>query len=444
MFVVMIEIGTFVAYMLWFGVACVIQNRIHVYYMVMSHQHYDTIIVGTGMAGLYSAHQIKKQHPQTTFLVLERNTKSHIGGRTYKESFYGTDIDTGAGVGRKPKDKLLYSLLRELDVPAYEYTSKINSLVENHPKVDIRAMFTTAKTQGDAHDTTFQEGFVRLFGEKKYQDFLDTAGFTDYEHADMYETLYHYGMEDNLGGWIGFGVPWKQLVDKLYHVIGEQHFRFSTGVEKIRRMSSVKRGFEISTEKGVYFANRVIVATDIEGIRRIVPGASNPESIYRKIHGQAFLKLYAKFNKESSDLVKSRVKEFTIVPGPLQKIIPMNAEKGVYMISYSDNQHAKQLKRHLENTSKNRDFFCRVLEQTLGLPKYALSILSLRAHYWTVGTHYYEPLGKDWSQLAEEFQYPRPGILVVGEAVSEHQGWVEGALETVMLGLTKSWMQSEE
>ena len=75
----------------------------------MNNKQFDIIIIGSGMSGLYSAYNIKKTSPNTSFLVLEQYKKEWIGGRTSNEIFYGTEIVTGAGIGRKSKDKLLYN-----------------------------------------------------------------------------------------------------------------------------------------------------------------------------------------------------------------------------------------------------------------------------------------------------------------------------------------------
>ena len=85
---------------------------------------YDIIIIGSGISGLYAAYNIKKNSPHTSFLILEKYKKQWIGGRTSNESFYGSEIVTGAGFGRKTKDKLLYKLLDELDLKTYDYTIK--------------------------------------------------------------------------------------------------------------------------------------------------------------------------------------------------------------------------------------------------------------------------------------------------------------------------------
>ena len=71
----------------------------------MSSKLYDIIIIGSGMAGLYSAYNIKRTAPDTSFLILEKYKKQWIGGRTSNEMFYGTEIVTGAGIGRFKKGK---------------------------------------------------------------------------------------------------------------------------------------------------------------------------------------------------------------------------------------------------------------------------------------------------------------------------------------------------
>jgi len=69
----------------------------------MSSKYVDIIIIGSGMSGLYSAYNIQKYSPDTSFLVLEKHKKQWIGGRASNEMFYGTQVVTGAGIGRKSK-----------------------------------------------------------------------------------------------------------------------------------------------------------------------------------------------------------------------------------------------------------------------------------------------------------------------------------------------------
>ena len=121
----------------------------------------------------------------------------------------------------------------------------------------------------------------------------------------------------------------------------------------------------------------------------------------------------------------------------------MDASKGVYMIAYSDNANATFLKKYLENTSKNRDVFCYLIEKTLGIPNKSLELIAIKDYYWPVGTHYYTPLANKYENRDDfiyKAQHPENGILVVGEVVSKAQGWTKGAFCSVKEGLNKKWI----
>lgn len=404
---------------------------------------YDVIIIGSGIAGLYSAYTIQKMNLNLRILILEKHKKHWIGGRMSNEYFYGTEIVTGAGVGRKQKDKLLVQLMRSLSIQVHEskfvpyYASTIKDLVDVNKTMDfLREEYIK---QGRPN-ITFKQFAKSILQHKLYNAFLTCVGYTDYEKEDVYETLYNYGMEDNSSRSTIIHVPWKQLVLDLYNKIGSQNFKFSNNVTSIEKRENAL--FKVITETGKFFiSEKVIIATTITGIQNLLPN----KSIYKEIHGQPFLRLYAKFSKQSIPILNKYIKGYTIVPGPLQKIIPMDSSKGVYMIAYSDNESAISLKNNLKNTEENCDFFARLVEEAVNIPAGQLHIIAIKDYYWPVGTHYYEPLssGKSREEFIYRCQHPEPGLLVVGEVVSRHQGWSEGALESVKLAVTRKWLSEK-
>ena len=156
-----------------------------------------------------------------------------------------------------------------------------------------------------------------------------------------------------------------------------------------------------------------------------------------------FLRLYAKFSKKSIPIVKQFVKGFTLVSGPLQKIIPIQPDNGIYMIAYSDNNNALALKNNLENNPSNRHLYEMLLEKSLGIPENSIHIIAIKDFYWKIGTHYYKPLKTLYSSredFIDKAQHPENDILVVGECVSRNQGWTEGALDSVKEVVTKEWV----
>jgi len=412
---------------------------------------YDIIIIGSGIAGLYSAYKIKQLNPNISVLILEKNKKQWIGGRTNNELFYGTEVVTAAGIGRKNKDHLLVQLLKELHIPYHEFTSTHHYITEFEPININETMHMLKKEYKNAttnKSTTFKEFATKYLGTKKYKQFVITSGYSDYEKEDAFDTLYNYGMDDNAGKLIGLSISWKDLVDKLIDKIGPQNIKARQNVVQINKVLDDTQNndciFDIETKKGVvYKCNKIIVATTISSLLHLFPSKSG---IYKQIHAQVFLRLYAKFSKSSTEIMKQYIKGYTVVEGPLQKIIPMDPEKGVYMIAYSDNASAIILKEHLENTADNRSYFEDLLEQTLGIEEGLLKINALLDFYWTEGTHYYEPLKgsyKTRTAFINAAQHPDKNILVVGEVVSKHQGWVEGALESVDAVLNKKWLSNK-
>jgi hypothetical protein len=414
----------------------------------MSQIYYDIIIIGSGISGLYAAYNIQKMSPSTSFIILEKYKNHWIGGRTNNDIFYETQVVTGAGVGRKNKDKLLIQLLNEINIPHEEFTFTPYYSTQIDKIVDIKKVIQYLKGEYNKDKNrshiTFKAFAKPILGDTLYNDFLVSAGYTDYENEDAFDVIQNYGMDDNACCWKGLYINWKQLVITLHKKIGIDKIKTSMNVVSVKKTSENPSLFLVETDKEIIFkSNKVIVATTIDSIKKILPGASSKYSIYNKIKGQNFLRLYGKFSKKSSEIMKEYVKGYTIVPGPLQKIIPIDASKGVYMIAYSDNAHATFLKKYLEDTPLNRNALCDLLEKALGIPTKSLELIAIKDYYWSIGTHYYMPLPNKYKNR-EEFinmaQNPEKGILVVGEVVSNNQGWTNGALSSVKTVLDKKWV----
>jgi hypothetical protein len=413
---------------------------------------FDIIIVGGGIAGLYAQYNIRKMSPETHVLLLESSSREHLGGRASNILFHGTSVVTGAGIGRKNKDTLLKELMQEMNLPIHEFTTGHDfprTMQSNHCNVKsifmmLRKEYKQQSDKGSAViHKTFKEFATSFLGEEIYNQFIVCAGYTDYENEDIHDTLYNYGFEDNFTNFTGFSVSWKQLVENLAKTIGSRNIITNTYVKKIKQNNE---GFSIYAEtlneNICYLCKKVIVATTIDSVIKMLPKEFYP--IYKQIHGQPFLRVYGKFSKKSTEIMSEFAKSHVlVVPGPLQKIIPMNAEKGIYMISYSDNKCAISLKRYLKNTATNREHFCRLLEKALAIDKGSLELQSILSCYFDIGTHYYEPLSRTFhnrKEFIKTAQQPYPNMLVVGEMVSMNQGWVEGALDSVDKVLNKRWI----
>ena len=406
--------------------------------------YYDIIIIGSGMSGLYAALTVKKLCPELSYLVLERDEL--FGGRSYDVRFENTDVVTGAGIGRKNKDKLLLQLMKDFKIPIKEFETQHKYTSSIHPPCDVKSTFLHLKKIYEKENKnkvmknheTFRQYAKNILGEDAYNHFIVCAGYSDYENEDVYDTLYNYNFDDNYNKWVGFSVPWKILVDKIVTSLGKSIVN-KTEVTKIYKHDNY---FEILTKNIKYYCEKIVIATDIDAVKKLIHNISPNPSLYSQIKGQPFLRLYAKFSKDSIPYLKEKIQGVTVIPGPMQKVIPMNPDNGVYMVVYSDNNDADYFKKYFKNNEKNRTIINNLLEKSLQLEG-KLHIENIKDFYWKNGTHYYAPLTdkfKNRQEFIKVAQRPDKNIIIVGELISIHQGWVEGALESVNITLTKEWL----
>ena len=152
----------------------------------MSNKCYDIIIIGSGIAGLYSAYNIRQLAPNKSLLVLEKFKKQWIGGRLNNQEFYGTTVVTGAGIGRKNKDHLLQELLNDLHIKYTDFKLDVN--YANNEPVNVNDMFSLLKREynkmtkelkengngigSGQTNKTFKQFAKPLLGAKLYDNFV--------------------------------------------------------------------------------------------------------------------------------------------------------------------------------------------------------------------------------------------------------------------------------
>lgn len=384
---------------------------------------FDYIIIGAGIAGLYCAYNIKKRNPNAKYIILE--SSNYIGGRIGIDYLEGTSIVTGAGIGRK-KDKYLIELLKELRVEYNEFTTKFNySNIIKRISIDnsiIKLKLELLKYDSEKY-LTFKEFAIKVLGKEEYKNFIINIGYRDFENEDPYSVLYDYNLADNYISQTALSINWDLLLNKLCNVIGIKNIKTNNTVYKIVSSDSEINIYTEQTK--IYSTKKLILATTIESINKLL---KNP--IYKIIKSQPFLRIYAQFNKSSIEIMKQYVPYYTVVSSWLYKIIPINPNKGIYMIAYTDNVGAINLLKNIENIG----YFEKIIGISLDI-KNSLKIDKIKYYYWKIGTHYFKPYNHKIINFKYNYlktlQHPEHNIYVVGECVSMQQGWVEGALSSV-------------
>lgn len=392
---------------------------------------YDVIIVGAGISGLTLAYRLNKIGKKV--LVLEKQNR--LGGRAGVETFHGTDILPGAGIGRLGYDKKLLGLAKELGLQTRVFDHQMTYSPDIPYPADLKKTLQEVRRiynqdPGKYQGQTFRQVAINTIGPQRYEAFLQSNGYTDYEEEDPEETFRTFGIDDNGWNWSkAVWIPWNEMVDKMARQITIHR---SSPVESIALCRETQtfslKVSKPSSKSQLFMGKKVVLATDIEGVRKLLQG----NSIYKDICPQPFLRVYAHFDERSSEVMKRLVPMTMVVGTPLYKILPMNPEKGVYMIAYTDNRGALYYKRR--DKEMDKEAWAREVEKAIKVPRGSLRIDDIRVFYWKVGTHYFKPLPSRFrtrKEFLKEAQNPFPNMYVIGEGMSQNQGWTEGAMDSV-------------
>ena len=246
---------------------------------------------------------------------------------------------------------------------------------------------------------------------------------------NVYDVLYNYGFDDLYIMDKVISVDWSLLINRLKNKLKE-FTNFSLHTNSTVLNVKYNDNFIVTTNIRDYHSINIISGTDINSFNKIF--INLPKSVlqpYKLIQGQPFLLLYAKFSKASTLILNQYIKNFTIYSSRLHKIIPINPNDGIYIISYSDNNNAIKLKSYLSN----KTYLIDLIKKTLNI-KDDLKILKLHSYYWINGTHYYKPFLHLYTRrnFLNRIRYPIKNLYIIGEMVAEKQGWINGALETTL------------
>jgi glycine/D-amino acid oxidase-like deaminating enzyme len=203
------------------------------------------------------------------------------------------------------------------------------------------------------------------------------------------------------------------------------------------RVGDVRRSgahFEIVGDAGkkaharpfTYVARRVVIATcrcSLSGFS-VLRGAP----LLKQIGTAALMRIYAVFPR---DAATGRVwfdgMPKIVTASRLRYVIPINAEKGLIMISYTDGVDTNYW-RELEGDELERAVLreARALfsDRVIPAPTY------IQKHDWSQGCSYWLPGDYDVVPASAAAHNPAEGVYVCGESVSMTQTWMEGALES--------------
>jgi hypothetical protein len=447
---------------------------------------YDIIILGGGIAGLFTTYELSKKYPTVKILLLEKSDR--LGGRVF--TYHDKLMTVDAGAGRFSKDHIhVVKLIKELGlsnkiaassgsavfVPADGTNSVQNSILyapgvmRSKPIVPLLASPITAIN--GITDLVFTSGIDLALGEKNIpnagliikviamsklesREYLSSISFLEYastilEKRDLEYIIGSFGYYSELV--IMNAYDCIQLMQNLnpknpFFILRGGLSQIIHGLEKKIKLNKNAKILMKRSVSGLSESSGVISIKCSNGVeysclkcicavpKQVLEKISWFKPIYpllRKIKCAPLCRIYCKFAKVGGSVWFKNLSKMT-TNNNLRMIIPIDPESGVIMISYSDNKFADFWKdlNDKEGISGVDVELIRLVKQSTGLdipfPE------STHVFYWACGVGYWS-VGADSSSISKQLIKPKIGseVYVCGEHYSENfQQWMEGALET--------------
>lgn len=418
---------------------------------------YDMIVVGAGISGLFCVRELLKKYPGLHIALAERY--KGLGGRTYSYSppgFPGVRWEMGAG--RVHKDhKMVMGLIQEYGLTWIPIGSEVGWLagpglpVESN---DFEQMIVPLYFQPLASldssvltNHTLEGLLKKVYGSEKTAEILAPFPYRAEVmtlRADL--ALAEFLGNDGVATYSGYGVikeGFSELVARLRAdiekrgcVILQRHrlldfargpgkavdLKFDFGYPEDPKASGA---IWLRAEKGV------ILALHKDAVAELPP--FNRWKTLGLLKTQPLLRVYAVFPTKAGKAWFTGFQKL-VTPERPRYILPIDAEKGVIMISYTD---ADDTTDYMKIQKKGGDKALektvmadiRRLFPTLKIP----NPLFFRSHPWETGATYWLPGPYNPVEESLDACHPLPSafpsLWLCGESWSTRQAWVEGALE---------------
>lgn len=382
---------------------------------------YDFIIIGAGISGLYFAYKYLQNE---NYIILEK--RDYIGGRARVVDFHEQKINLGAGIIRE-NNKHLIKLLDELQIKYSEFEASYAHQYKNVSQDEINIIFekisdTYNKNKEfiDKNKLTFYE-FLNLFFDLNFTiTFLNICDYTDFLYASVEATINTYPLDELISKkYRAYSIAdpkkWQLLIDKLLDKVN--NIKLNSKVIKITKKNDF---FDIMTDDIHYYCKKLILCGDLDIKKIIFENIDDIHKFYSNVSSVPFMRIYT-FHKN-----KLIFNENIRTTSMLNKIIKVS--DNMLMAGYLDCHNADKLINLIIKLNKNEinQILYELLVKSVDDNYKITPVDDYIIKYWHNGIHYFKP-GYEINQTKLNDQ----GILVAGEIISNRQGWVDGAIQSV-------------
>lgn len=390
-----------------------------------------TVIVGAGIAGLYTAYKLSAH--TTDIKIIEKSDR--YGGRIYT---YKNKYDVGAGrLGKK--QKLVMKLIKDFNLehliidinPNKNYFVDEKMLTEEgllkHYNSDYKSLkdlwvyVINYKSTLNLRQFNFHNYLGSFLKTKEIKVLERSLGYiTEMYKLNAYNALYSlkkdFDVEDNaffiLKG--GLHILSKCLYD--YLKTKNINIEFNTSLYDIK-------SDHIITDKNQHIKYKTLYLAVCKKAYMTVPYFKPYNHLFDSVSVGNLLRIYAKYDLTLNKWLPNMKK--TVTDNKLQFIIPISGD--LIQISYSDDYIANFWNALSVKETKKQ--ITRLLKEMFPNENVTDPIW-ITKHYWCCGSHFWKP-NVNSKDIQKQINDINSNIKIVGEIYSNRQAWIEGALETV-------------
>lgn len=409
---------------------------------------YDLIIVGAGIAGLYTGLNYIKHYPKHKVIILEKY--DYVGGRivTYRKPHLQWEI----GAGRIASDHyMVKKLMKQYGLTWIDIanTSTWHSGKSDKPnpfeKLIPILLAPLASLPKSILATNTLANLLKEIHGPKINTFIQQFPYYCELHtlrADLALQSFH----NEMGPKASFGVCAEGLDTIITHMANE--FIKLGGVIQIK--SPIKNVVDknVILENGSKLTGKnIVLALHAKALQQI-PSLKGWEPL-KYLLMEPLVRMYAVFptsptlwfNSESNVTMNGMPNTSSgvwfknmykiVTDSKIRYIIPIDEKKGTVMISYTDGEDAKYW-MNLQNKKGNEAVKEEVMKEVRRLfpTKSIPDPLLFKIHPWTEGCTYWHPGKYNPIEMSEKAHTIRQGVYCCGESISLRQAWMEGALES--------------
>ena len=424
---------------------------------------YDIIILGGGIAGIYTTYKLLQQNPNLSILLLESNDR--FGGRVFTTTKYNLE----AGAGRfSSKHIHLLKLIKELGLENKIQKSSASAEYfpvnpqnpqnpQNQTKLpNIFASILEMYTGKPVNQLTELVATVILASKLERKVYLQSVSFIEYAKTILSKEEIQY-ITDSFGYYSELVIMnahdaiqlmenlspknkfyilqggLSQIIDEMILQIKKikpnvQILKRNHKVIKINREKTIY-SLETEQQNKIFYTTKIITALPKQVLEKIA-FFKTLKPILKNIECAPLCRIYSTFREKDKAWIKDLPKFTT--NNNLRMVIPIDSSKGTIMISYTDNKYAEYWQK-LYNTKGIEKVDEKIAEYikestNINIPK----PLDTYVFYWSCGVGYWG-IGADSHEISQKMIKPfeEEEVYICGEHYSErNQQWIEGALET--------------